>query len=230
MPSHFYPSLTDIEQAFTDEIATLGGQVADRYQDETRLLLRAVLPRLAEVAPGDSIQGGVALRAADEGISVHPYTLRHVCVNGAISATALETHRVRRVEYESATEFVAAALDETRLAVRRSAEPDVFVNTIGKMRSASTEPADLMIGMISVLGRVQPHYRDQLFEMIRERFDGAGDRTHFGFVNAVTSVARDTEDPDLRWKLEEAGGVLIATGPRSRPRPAVPATRELVGV
>jgi hypothetical protein len=27
-------------------------------------------------------------------------------------------------------------------------------------------------------------------------------------MNAVTSVARDTQDPDLRWRLEELGGGL----------------------
>jgi hypothetical protein len=38
-------------------------------------------------------------------------------------------------------------------------------------------------------------------------------------MNAVTSVARDTRDPELRWRLEElGGGVPIAVRPRS-PRP-----------
>jgi hypothetical protein len=230
MPSNFHPSLTDIDQAFTDEIATLGGTVADRYQDETRLLLRSVLPRLADVAPGDSIQGGVALRAVDEGVAIHPYTLRHVCVNGAIAATALETHRVRLVEYESATEFVAAALEEIRIAVRRSAEPEVFLDSVGKMRTSSAEPVDHMIGMMAMLERIPPHYLQQVLEMIRDRFDAAGERTRFDLVNAVTSVARDTADPDLRWKLEEVGGILIASETRVGPRPVLAATRELIGV
>jgi len=29
-------------------------------------------------------------------------------------------------------------------------------------------------------------------------------------MNAVTSVARDTRDPELRWRLEELGGGIPA--------------------
>jgi hypothetical protein len=41
-----------------------------------------------------------------------------------------------------------------------------------------------------------------------------GDRSPFGLANAVTAVARDTRDPDLRWNLEEFGGAVVATVPR----------------
>jgi hypothetical protein len=59
--------------------------------------------------------------------------------------------------------------------------------------------------------------------MIGERFGQEGDPTMYGLVNAVTSVARDTSDPDLRWKLEEAGGLLIAHGPWAPTRVQPPA-------
>jgi hypothetical protein len=32
----------------------------------------------------------------------------------------------------------------------------------------------------------------------------------FGLVNAVTSVARDQKDPQVRWRLEELGGGILA--------------------
>jgi hypothetical protein len=50
---------------------------------------------------------------------------------------------------------------------------------------------------------------------ILERFELGGDRTRFGMMNAVTSLARDTHDPDARWRLEELGGSI---GARLRPR------------
>jgi hypothetical protein len=36
------------------------------------------------------------------------------------------------------------------------------------------------------------------------------DHTGFGLMNAVTSLARDTRDPDDRWRLEELGGGIGA--------------------
>jgi hypothetical protein len=36
------------------------------------------------------------------------------------------------------------------------------------------------------------------------------DRSGYALMNAVTSVARDTRDPELRWRLEEFGGGIAA--------------------
>ena len=41
-------------------------------------------------------------------------------------------------------------------------------------------------------------------------------------MNAVTATARDTRDPDLRWRLEEFGGGIPAL---LKPTGAAPATR-----
>jgi hypothetical protein len=37
-------------------------------------------------------------------------------------------------------------------------------------------------------------------------------------MNAVTSVARDTRDPELRWRLEEFGGGIPALARDPSPR------------
>ena len=50
-------------------------------------------------------------------------------------------------------------------------------------------------------------------------FISGSDRNRFGLMNAVTSVARDTRDPDARWRLEELGGGI---GARLRPRRPAP--------
>jgi hypothetical protein len=227
MITSFHPSFTELDQTFAEEIAALGGHVSDRFADESRLLLRAVLPRVTDVTPGDPVQAGVALRAADQGIAVHPYILRHVCVNGAIAATALDTHRIRRVEFETATEFVVAALEEVRVAVRRAAAPQALENAADRMRSYTTMQADVMINMIPILARVPRQFRPRMLQMIRERFDEDGDSSMFGLMNAVTSVARDTTDPDLRWTLEGIGGALITHGPT---RPHLPSAVEALAL
>jgi hypothetical protein len=53
---------------------------------------------------------------------------------------------------------------------------------------------------------------------IMGRFFGDEDRTRFGLMNAVTSVARDTSDPETRWNLEELGGAVAINAPGSNPK------------
>ncbi len=49
-------------------------------------------------------------------------------------------------------------------------------------------------------------------------FVQADDRSAFGLMNAVTSVARDQDDPQVRWHLEELGGGVPAMNfPHVRP-------------
>jgi hypothetical protein len=45
---------------------------------------------------------------------------------------------------------------------------------------------------------------------ILERFVEGRDTSRFGLMNAITSVARDTRDPEVRWRLEEMGGGIPA--------------------
>jgi hypothetical protein len=46
----------------------------------------------------------------------------------------------------------------------------------------------------------------EIITAVMDRFFAGPDQSRFGLVNAVTSVARDTRDPELRWQLEEFGG------------------------
>jgi hypothetical protein len=51
-----------------------------------------------------------------------------------------------------------------------------------------------------------------------ERFFQEGDRSRLALMNAVTSVARDTPDPEVRWRLEElGGGIPVGRAPVLQP-------------
>jgi hypothetical protein len=64
---------------------------------------------------------------------------------------------------------------------------------------------------------------------------GAGRRgTRYDLMNVVTATARDTRDPEAKWRLEELGGA-IAAGiiPMPKPTPSRRArvrAAELVGL
>ena len=63
---------------------------------------------------------------------------------------------------------------------------------------------------------------DDVLLSVLQRHASSEDASAFGVVNAVTSVARDTQDPAMRWELESIGGKLVsqaASLPRAQPRP-----------
>ena len=55
---------------------------------------RSLLPSIKPVRPHDAMQAGLALRANDEELWLHPYMFRQVCSNGAIMAQAVESLHV----------------------------------------------------------------------------------------------------------------------------------------
>lgn len=207
MNATFLPTTREIKECFGREIAQLGGTVSDTYDDGARLFLRSILPGLEEARPGDRMQGGVALRVMDCTIWVHPYTFRQVCRNGAIMAQALGSQEVERVEEEYAADGVLAELAD---AVQACASPEGFRATMDEIRSAATRAADLALNVLPMLARLSAPMAGEVVEQILGRFTRERDRSRFGLMNAVTSLARDTRDPDLRWRLEEFGGGVLA--------------------
>lgn len=225
----YFPTTGDLHAVFAEEIASLGGTLPDVYDDGQRLYARAVLSRDAEVLPNDQVRGGVAVRASGPELLVHPYTFRKVCSNGAIAAHALGTERLERIEsagilvpaYETAVTLAAF-----RRAIQACASEETFTTVVNEMRSATEIEADMAVGLISVIARMPGGMAAQWVPQIFHRLHAGGDRTAWGLMNAVTSVARDVRDPEARWRLEELGGTIPA---RLTPRPTrVPGTAALI--
>lgn len=213
-PSQFRPTIAEIRSAFEDEIARLHGTVSGRSGSGERQFLRAVLPRHADVARHDPVQAGVAIRVSGPELLICPYTMRLVCTNGAVAVHALETRRIQRsaAEVESADRRNAGVLDRLRDATRACAAEPVFVEAVSQMRRASEVPG---VGAHRALASLIPRASRTaavLVRMATERYERAPDpdRSAFGLMNAVTSVARDTPDPEWRWRLEELGAGIPA--------------------
>jgi hypothetical protein len=229
MDTMYLPAAPEIREALEQEALELGGSVPDVYAEGDLLFARAVLPDTAEVRPGDRIHGGVAVRTHDTEILVHPYTFRAVCTNGAIAACATGSRVVERVGLAAPTAMINAVLEEFRAAVRACAAPAALDGTVNAMRSATQREADMLLHILPLLPQVPPGVRASILRMIVRRFDAEGDRSVFGLVNAVTSVARDTTDPETRWRLEELGGGMLAWVPE-RPKSVAPTVDAVEGV
>jgi hypothetical protein len=196
-----------IKDLFSEGIAEAGGVVSDVYDDGSLLFARSILPKTREVAAGDKLQGGVALRANALELSVHPYVFRQVCTNGAIMAETIQSRHMKFADYPVEYEFA----DTLRYAVRECSAEEAFAKAAGQIKSAGDFQVDIALTFLPMMSRYQsnPLMAQAMagaFRPILERFLGEADRSGFGLMNAITSVARDTQDPELRWNLEELGG------------------------
>jgi hypothetical protein len=222
----FLPSTAQLQELFAREVGATGGTVSDTYNDGRCLFLRAVLPQVREVRPRDQVQGGVALRASGRQIQVHPYLFRQVCRNGAVMAQTLQTRLVNRLEETPfgapAAYEVEEVLTEVAEVVQACCAEEVFATNVEEVRSAVDTDADLVLNMLPRLLQMAESLESEVASQILERYlGGEGDRSAFGLMNAVTSLARDTRDPERRWGLEElGGGVPALVKPRHLPHGA----------
>lgn len=206
-------TLADVERIFAGEVAAARGQVTQALRDERRLFLRAVLPRTVEVAPGDTLQAGVALRLTRGDAQVCPYVFRLVCTNGAIWAHTVASRRVADVFHRTGTE----ARNDLMGALLAATDAEAFAHAADEMRTIRSRPAPEMDTLLSLLSLApDTEMLLALMETIMA-FEDGDDLSAYGFLNAVTATARDTHDPDLRWRLEELGGGIPASVLASHP-------------
>ena len=214
MDAHTYlPTLSDIATLFEEECNALGATGVETYLDDRLLFQRAAWGPAQSVSPGDAIRGGVALRVAGPVVHVHPYTVRQVCTNGAIAARVGSSFHVERQATEvhvASAAFVAGFAAELREAITACADPSNLSTTVEQMRGTAEMAADLMLTILPYLLRATGAQREGFISSVLTQFSASDDQTAYGLVNAVTSVARDTRDPEARWRLEEAGGSLLS--------------------
>lgn len=210
MPSTLAPETSSIKRVFEEEIAIAGGTVPDVFDDGGRLFLRSILPPSEEVHRGDRIHGGVALRTRGADVLIHPYFYRVVCKNGAIMAQAIESRCVQRLDFEVYPGAGDEVLEQIVEAVRACTDEKLLASTTSKMRSMTDRDADHVISLAQHLATMPKPAAATFMSAILAQYNRGADRSTFGLMNAVTAVARDAPDPEDRWRLEEAGGGMLA--------------------
>jgi hypothetical protein len=105
------------------------------------------------------------------------------------------------------------ASETLRDGIADCCDPDVFYTNVRKMRDVTLSEADLIINVMGFLSRLPGGSDPRILQNIIESFCREGDRSQFGLANAVTAVARDTMDPEVKWDLEELGGSLALARP-----------------
>jgi hypothetical protein len=209
--------IAHIRATFSAAVESIGGTISDFYEDDTRLFLRSVMPKLREVGVDDRVQAGIALRVANQEVDIDPYIFRLVCTNGAILAQVLSTHQI-----EHAADLALPELDAgIRHLVELCSAEEIFVNAVQQMRSARNTDASMMLRLLTRMAQQSHAMPERVLQSILNRWTHAADTSRFGLMNAITAEARETRDPAARWGLEELGGqigILVASDPK-KPKP-----------
>ena len=98
------------------------------------------------------------------------------------------------------SDLVSGLIDRS---VRKKKAPDI--NT--PQATALESEAILSALMPALFRRFAPHHGDLMTGVLR-RYGKEGDRSRFGLAQAITAVARDVQDPELKWDLEKLGGAV----------------------
>ena len=212
------PATQDIDATVVEELACLGGTVSDRFDDGRRLFLRAIFPMSDEVRPKDVVEGGIAVRTVGQEIEVCPYLFRQVCRNGAIMPQVVETRRIERVDFAASSDAIEDVNEHLREAMRACSAAEGFAHATRQIRFATTTEVSSDVSTLLVFSSLWRAIPADLQDEVMETFLEDDDRSAFGLMNAVTSVARDQDDPEVRWQLEELGGGVPAMNfPHVRP-------------
>ena len=121
-------------------------------------------------------------------------------------AHALQTQHLTDLDLRDSWD-VESALRE---AIQTWCDEEAFATSVREFRSAMEVQADLSLNLLPVLSRLQLPNSSGLLRQIMNQFVHETDRTRFSLTNAVTAVARNTRDPETRWRLEELGGAITA--------------------
>ncbi len=123
-------------------------------------------------------------------------------------------------EHVSPVELEIDLRESVRMCIR---EQD-FEGYAEKMKRARGLFPDPRLTLMPHLSRLPADQASEILEETHRRFADGADESRYGLINAVTSLARDTRNPELRWSLETIGGALIVT---STPAPSGAGSGEL---
>lgn len=193
---------------------------------ETRLYVKVVFPDIERpVTPkvGDVIRGGLIFQNSEVGdgsLGIYPYSDRLICLNGMVHTDfgKRSVHVGGRIQsseevwdlYSDATlqKDDDAFFAKCRDTVKAVLDASVFEAIVAQMQDLAglrlSAPPD---EVIEVFARRHSLTDGESGSMLSALIDEA-DRSAWGYLNALTRTARDTEDVDRQTELETLAGRL----------------------
>lgn len=206
-----------------------GLEIASCDVTEQKLYLKVTTSRLqAEVKPGDVVQAGLLVMNSQVGlgaVSVQPYSVRLVCLNGAVhNDFSTRRNHVGRLVTDTGEDAYRLFAEETLIAddrafylkvrdvVRGAMSDIVFRRIVGQMREAAGARLDGdPVQAVEVLSKKHSLNGDEQKGVLRHLIEG-GDLSLWGMANAFTRLSQDVVSYDRATELEAVGGNIITLG------------------
>lgn len=206
--------------AFVGACATVGAQPIDGRATDTRVIVRAIIPKVFQVK-GDVFCMGLTWQNSDYGVgaySITSFVLRLLCLNAAMGESELrQIHLGRKLDDAEIFSAKTFALDTKTMG---SATRDIVQNLLspaGQERrlSAIQEAADRPVEFAQAIRPLRERLTKGEAQKAKEAFEGNDDwnlppgRTQWRASNALSWIAKDAGD-ERAIELEQMAGKLLA--------------------
>ncbi len=217
---------------FKEATEAHGGIIAKDDRKHGIRFLASTFPGIEKnIRRKDAIKGGLALKLDEEEARLSAFTLRLICSNGLI-----HTHSEERQSFST---YEKAPFEE-EVHRRYCQLTDTLASTAERFRNARYQPADESLWKYVINSLNQLQYRDNwraaLFQATLEEMRDRSRRRHFlrrswasrrpenrfQLVNAITALAREERDPELRWEMERLGGKVLTGANELEPASSSP--------
>jgi hypothetical protein len=221
--------ISRLTDSFNEQLTQRGGIILKQRHFSNDTFRSGILLKEDIIQPGDTIYGGIAMLASEDGLSakVHSFAIRQVCSNGMVSPfRSKESYTV------SSSEEVGAAFDK----VQTSLESGELNELAGRFRQSQLVSvknnlpvvANLIFHMLT-RGRNDRWGQDATRQIAQRRqvtlrlatlMEAERDRpvnharrhepaSMFELVNAVTDLAKEVRNPRVAWSIMEYGSWLL---------------------
>lgn len=210
-----------IVDAFAEACSSIGAVPVDGFCSDTKMSMKAMLPKIYEPVPNEVLSFGVALENSDYGngaLSLRIFCLRLWCTNTAIADEGLrsvhlgarlgdnmswsnKTHRLDQRRMCSAISDVvkgqlsAARINSFQQGIRQANEEKIAPSLVGSFLKRSLTKANVE--------RVSEAFRSADVENLPPG------NTRWRLSNAISWVAGQTEEPEARLELMKLAGKVL---------------------
>ena len=207
-------------EALADEALKAGAVPIDGTATETRVALKVILPRILEPIPGEYLLAGGEWSTSDYGNGVHSfraYAIRVQCLNGLTRENLLKQVHLggklsEDIEFSDRTHRLdtAASVSALRDIVRAAFSPAGRDRMLGAVCAAHDRTMNK--SQLTTATRALPKL---VQKSVLDAFEPADvinlpeGNTAWRASNAISWIARNTQDPELRLDLERAAGTLV---------------------
>ena len=225
----------DLVWAFLDMAKKYGEHHNTEFQiqkadlSETHMYVRALLPTMTEILPGDTVQAMLLLRNSEVGAGRMGLSLgmwRLVCKNGQWREDVVKRIHLGSKLDEGVIEWSEKTLklqdqalfSQLQDAMRQALDPVLWEKYVTEAQRAAgheLEPTAVeIVNNIAPKLKVSENEKKKLLDYFSSEIGQSG-KTQWALANGVTAMARDiaNDDPDRAVELEVIGGDLTTAIP-----------------